>query len=39
MKIAVLPDAAMMIVHLITKNGHEYLSSTNIRKAQRKRSI
>lgn len=30
MKIAVLPDAAMMIVHLITKNGHEYLSSTNI---------
>ena len=26
MKIAVLPDAAMMIVHLITKNGHEYLS-------------
>lgn len=30
MKIAVLPDAAMMIVPLITKNGHEYLSSTNI---------
>lgn len=30
MKIAVLPDAAMMIVHLVTKNGHEYLSSTNI---------
>lgn len=30
MKIAVLPDAAMMIVHLITKNGHEYLSSTQI---------
>lgn len=30
MKVAVLPDAAMMIVHLITKNGHEYLSSTNI---------
>lgn len=30
MKIAVLPDAAMIIVHLITKNGHEYLSSTNI---------
>lgn len=30
MKIAVLPDAAMMIVHLVTKNGHEYISSTNI---------
>ncbi len=30
MKIAVLPDAAMLFVHLITKNGHEYLSSTNI---------
>ena len=30
MKIAVLPDAAMIIVHLITKNGHEYLSSTQI---------
>lgn len=30
MKISVFPDAAMMIVHLITKNGHEYLSSTNI---------
>ncbi|RAP51286.1 MAG: hypothetical protein BZ138_05630 [Methanosphaera sp. rholeuAM270] len=30
MKVAVLPDAAMMIVHLVTKNGHEYLSSTNI---------
>ena len=30
MIIAVLPDAAMIIVHLVTKNGHEYLSSTNI---------
>lgn len=30
MKIAVLPDATMMIVHLVTKNGHEYISSTNI---------
>lgn len=30
MKIAVIPDGAIMIVHLITKNGHEYLSSTNL---------
>lgn len=30
MKIAVIPDGAMMIIHLVTKNGHEYLSSTNL---------
>lgn len=30
MKVAVIPDAAMMIVHLIRKNGHEYLSATNL---------
>lgn len=30
MKVAVIPDAAMMIVHLIGKNGHEYLSPTNL---------
>lgn len=30
MKIAVVPDGAMIITHLITKNGHEYLSSTKI---------
>ena len=30
MKIAVIPDGAIMIVHLITKNDHEYLSSTNL---------
>lgn len=29
-KIAVIPDGAMLIVHLVTKNNHEYLSSTNI---------
>lgn len=29
MKIAVIPDAAMIIVSLVTKYGHEYLSSTN----------
>lgn len=30
MKVAVIPDAAMLIVNLVTKYGHEYLSSTNI---------
>ena len=29
MKVAVIPDAAMIIVGLVTRYGHEYLSSTN----------
>lgn len=32
MKIAVMPDMPMMVVNLIEKNGHEYLSATNITK-------
>lgn len=32
MKIAVMPDAAMIIVSLVNKYGHEYLSSTNFSK-------
>ena len=32
MKIAVIPDAAMIIVSLVTRYGHEYLSSTNFSK-------
>lgn len=30
MKVAVLPDLAMIITHLVTKNGHEVLSATNM---------
>lgn len=30
MKVAVIPDASMIIVTLVTKYGHQYLSSTNI---------
>lgn len=30
MKIAVIPDAAMIVVNMINKYGHEYLSSTNL---------
>ena len=26
MKVAVIPDAAMIIIPLIEKNGHEYIS-------------
>lgn len=28
MKVAVIPDAAMIVVPLIEKNGHEYISPT-----------
>ncbi|WP_455644803.1 DUF2112 family protein [Methanosphaera sp.] len=30
MKIAVFPDCAMIIEHIVTKRGHELLSATNI---------
>lgn len=29
MKVGMVPDGAILIEHLITKNGHEYLSTTN----------
>lgn len=32
MKIAVIPDGAMIVVPLIEKNGHEYISPTNFSK-------
>lgn len=32
MKIAVIPDAAMIVVPLIEKNGHKYISPTNFSK-------
>lgn len=32
MKVAVIPDAAMIIIPLIEKNGHEYISPTNFSK-------
>lgn len=32
MKVAVIPDAAMIVVPLIEKNGHEYISPTNFSK-------
>lgn len=32
MKVAVIPDGAMIIVPLIEKNGHEYISPTNFSK-------
>ena len=32
MKVAVIPDAAMIVVPLIEKNGHEYISRTNFSK-------
>ena len=32
MKLAVIPDAAMIVVPLIEKNGHEYISPTNFSK-------
>lgn len=39
MKIAVIPDGAMMIIHLVTKNGHEYLSSTNLSEEKLRKRI
>lgn len=32
MKVAVIPDAAMIVIPLIEKNGHEYISPTNFSK-------
>ncbi len=32
MKVAVIPDAAMIVVPLIEKNGHEYIAPTNFSK-------
>ena len=32
MKVAVIPDGAMIVVPLIEKNGHEYISPTNFSK-------
>ena len=32
MKVAVILDAAMIVVPLIEKNGHEYISPTNFSK-------
>lgn len=32
MKVAVIPDDAMIVVPLIEKNGHEYISPTNFSK-------
>lgn len=32
MKVAVIPDAAMIVVPLIEKNGHKYISPTNFSK-------
>lgn len=32
MKVAVIPDGAMVVVPLIEKNGHEYISPTNFSK-------